>query len=105
MIKEVVDNNLEEAMKDSKNVVLVDFWATWCEPCKMISPILDELSVELEGKVEFLKVNADQNKELVSKYQISGIPTMLIFKQGELVDTLNGFNPKVKLLQVLNKYI
>lgn len=105
MIKEVVDNNLEEAMKDSKNVVLVDFWATWCEPCKMISPILDELSVELEGKVEFLKVNADQNKELVSKYQISGIPTMLIFKQGELVDTLNGFNPKVKLLQILNKYI
>ncbi|WP_160679989.1 thioredoxin [Clostridium sp. C8-1-8] len=105
MIREVVDNNLEEAMKDSKNVVLVDLWATWCEPCKMISPILDELSVELEGKVEFLKVNADQNKELVSKYQISGIPTMLVFKQGELVDTLNGFNPKVKLLQVLNKYI
>ncbi|QAA34601.1 thioredoxin [Clostridium manihotivorum] len=105
MIKEVVNNKLEEVMKDSKNVVLVDFWATWCEPCKMISPILDELSEELEGKVEFVKVNADQNKELVSKYQISGIPTMLIFKRGELVDTLNGFNPKVKLLQVLNKYI
>ncbi|MCW0986667.1 MULTISPECIES: thioredoxin [Staphylococcus] len=88
-----------------KGVTLVDFWATWCPPCQMQSPVLEELSDELEGKVLIGKVDVDEEKALASKYQIQSIPTLLIFKDGELVNTLIGFNPKPNLENVLTKYL
>ncbi|COE59681.1 thioredoxin 1 [Streptococcus pneumoniae] len=88
-----------------KGVTLVDFWATWCPPCQMQSPVLEELSDELEGKVIIGKVDVDEEKALTAKYQIQSIPTLLIFKDGELVNTLIGFNPKPNLENVLTKYL
>ncbi|ODB58246.1 thioredoxin, partial [Staphylococcus sp. AOAB] len=88
-----------------KGVTLVDFWATWCPPCQMQSPVLEELSDELEGKVIIGKVDVDEEKALAAKYQIQSIPTLLIFKDGELVNTLIGFNPKPNLENVLTKYL
>ncbi|OEK96639.1 thioredoxin [Staphylococcus saprophyticus] len=88
-----------------KGVTLVDFWATWCPPCKMQSPVLEELSDELEGKVIIGKVDVDEEKALAAKYQIQSIPTLLIFKDGELVNTLIGFNPKPNLENALTKYL
>lgn len=88
-----------------KGVTLVDFWATWCPPCQMQSPVLEELSDELEGKVLIGKVDVDEEKALASKYQIQSIPTLLIFKDGELFNTLIGFNPKPNLENVLTKYL
>lgn len=88
-----------------KGVTLVDFWATWCPPCQMQSPVLEELSDELEGKVIIGKVDVDEEKTLAAKYQIQSIPTLLIFKDGELVNTLIGFNPKPNLENVLTKYL
>lgn len=88
-----------------KGVTLVDFWANWCPPCQMQSPVLEELSDELEGKVIIGKVDVDEEKALAAKYQIQSIPTLLIFKDGELVNTLIGFNPKPNLENVLTKYL
>lgn len=88
-----------------KGVTLVYFWATWCPPCKMQSPVLEELSDELEGKVIIGKVDVDEEKALAAKYQIQSIPTLLIFKDGELVNTLIGFNPKPNLENALTKYL
>jgi thioredoxin 1 len=78
----------------NEGLVLVDFWAPWCGPCKMISPILDELAIELQGKVEIVKVNVDENGEIAGKFGIMSIPTLLVFKDGEKVDTIIGFQPK-----------
>ncbi|UXR77390.1 MULTISPECIES: thioredoxin [unclassified Staphylococcus] len=88
-----------------KGVTLIDFWATWCPPCQMQSPVLEELSNELDGKVTIGKVDVDQEQNLAEKYQIQSIPTLLIFKDRELVQSLVGFNPKPNLENVLAQYL
>ena len=103
MVAAVTDATFTEETKDG--LVLIDFWATWCPPCQMQSPVLEELSDELEGKVIIGKVDVDEEKALAAKYQIQSIPTLLIFKDGELVNTLIGFNPKPNLENVLTKYL
>ncbi len=95
-------SNFHEEVLDSKGVVLVDFWASWCNPCKMLSPILDEVSEVVEAKIT--KVNVDEVDELSNKYKIRTIPTMIIFKDGEIVDTINGLLPKDVLIGKLNNY-
>ncbi len=95
-------SNFNKEVLDSKGVVLVDFWASWCNPCKMLSPILDEVSKVVEAKIT--KVNVDEVDELSNKYKIRTIPTMIIFKDGKVIDTINGLLPKDVLIKKLNHY-
>jgi len=82
---------------------LVDFWAPWCGPCQMLGPVIEELKQELEGQVNVQKVNVDEEQALAEKYGISSIPAVLIFKDGELKETIIGFRPKQDYLDALNK--
>lgn len=78
-------------------VVMVDFWASWCSPCKMVAPTVAELAKEYEGKAKFVKVNTDENQDLATRYKIRGIPTLMFFKNGEMVDQIIGAVPKTQL--------
>lgn len=96
----IVENN-EFRSEIESGVTVVDFFATWCGPCKMLSPVLEGLAGEMEGKVNFIKVDIDQSLELASEFQISSVPTMVIFKDGQKVDQLVGFLPKEKIQQAV----
>ncbi|MCI4625794.1 MAG: thioredoxin [Candidatus Magnetoovum sp. WYHC-5] len=85
-----------EVLKES-GLVLVDFWAVWCGPCRMVAPIIEELAKEYTGKVKFVKLNTDENPDIASKYKIMGIPTLMFFRNGEKVDQLVGAVPKPQL--------
>ncbi len=93
----VNDAEFENEVLKSDETVLVDFWAEWCGPCKQLSPIVDEIADELKGKVKVVKVNIDEAPEAPTKYGVRGIPTLMIFKGGELVDTKVGGMPKSQL--------
>jgi len=93
-IHNATDSSFENDVLKSTQPVLVDFWAEWCGPCKMVSPILDELSRELGDKVKIVKVNIDANPETPTKYGVRGIPTLMVFKDGKLVETKVGAMPK-----------
>lgn len=97
MTLHIDDNEFDEKVLKSSGMVLVDFWAEWCGPCKQIGPILDEISKEREGKVTVAKVNIDKNPNTPQKYGVRGIPTMILFKNGEAVSTKVGALPKSKL--------
>ena len=97
MTKETTDNSFKSDVLDSKSPVLVDFWAPWCGPCRQLSPLVDELSKELAGKLEVFKCNVDDNPETPSKYSVRGIPALMIFKDGKLVDSKVGSLPKSAL--------
>ena len=90
----VIDSNFKEVVLDSQLPVMVDFWATWCGPCRMISPIVEELAKEYEGKAVIVKCNVDEASEIPVNYGIRNIPTLLFFKGGELKDKLVGANSK-----------
>ena len=85
--------------------VLVDFWATWCGPCRMLAPIVEEIANEYTGKVVVAKVDVDEQGELAQRYRIMNIPTLMLFKQGQLVDKAIGTRPKAALEQMLNKVL
>ena len=93
-ILNVEDNQFEELVVNNEKPVLCDFWAEWCGPCKQISPILEELAVDLKDKVEIAKINIDQNPEIPSKYGIMSIPTLMLFNNGEVVGTQVGLLQK-----------
>lgn len=97
---ELNDSNFAEAIKGDKPI-LVDFWAEWCGPCKMIGPVVEELAGEYEGKAVVAKVNVDENPEVAGKYGIRSIPTLLVFKGGQIVDKQVGAVPKSVLAQKL----
>ena len=100
------DHDFEEKVLKDKNIVLCDFWAEWCGPCKQISPILEELSEELqENKITIAKVNIDDNPETPSKFGIMSIPTLLLFKEGKLVSTQVGLQQKKDLKSWIETYI
>lgn len=98
----VTDANFEEVVLNSDKPVLVDFWAEWCGPCRMVGPIVEELANEYEGKAVITKMNVDENPEVTAKYGIRNIPTILFFKDGEIVDKTVGALPKGKLAEKLD---
>lgn len=89
----------------SKGVVLVDFWATWCGPCKMMAPNVEEIATEYKGKVTFGKVDVDECQELATRFGIMSIPTLIVFKDGEKKEVLVGYRLKMQIAQVLDKYL
>lgn len=103
MVKAITDANFETETKEG--VALVDFWATWCGPCRMQSPIIDELDEEMGDKVTFTKMDVDANPNTPQQFGIMGIPTLLIKKDGEVVEKLVGYTPKEALADILEKYI
>lgn len=102
MAKHFTDASWEQDVLQSDKPVLVDFWAEWCGPCRMIGPLVEELSSEYEGKALVGKLNVDENPGVASKYGIRSIPTLLVFKGGEVVDKIVGAVPKSMLAQKLN---
>ena len=105
MAMQVTDDTFELDVLQAEGPVLVDLWAEWCGPCKQIAPSLDEISEELEGKVSLAKVNIDENPETPSKYGVRGIPTLMLFKGGEVASTKVGALPKSKLKEWVESVI
>lgn len=105
MIEEIKDINFSKVIENTEVPVVVDFWASWCGPCKMLSPIIDELSNELNDKAKFFKLNVDENPVASAQYKVASIPTVMVFKNGKIVDSLVGFRPKDSLKNVIEKHI
>lgn len=102
MAKKVNSSEFKSEVLDHKGVVLVDFFATWCGPCKALTPIVDKLSEEMSGKVKIVKVDIDENSALATEYRVMSVPTMKLFKNGEVVETLVGLRPESELRDKLN---
>lgn len=101
----VSDETFEEAVIKSNLPVLVDFWAVWCAPCKMIVPTLDYLAKSYKGRMNVVKVNVDENMTIPSKYGIMSIPTLLLFKEGDVKETIVGALPQDKIVDILSKHL
>jgi len=96
-VKEITDANFEDEVINSPQPVVIDLWAEWCMPCRMIAPIIEELAQEYDGKVKFGKLNVDENRNIAIRYSIQAIPTLLIFKDGQLVQKFVGLRSKADL--------
>jgi len=96
-VASITGQNFDQEVLQSQGLVMVDFWATWCGPCKIVAPVVEELAKEYAGKVKFVKVNTDENQDLASRYNIRGIPTLMFFKDGNMVDQVVGAVPKAQL--------
>ena len=101
MAKIATNTNFDELLQEEK-LVIVDFWATWCGPCRMLSPLLDEVEAEMDDKVEVVKVNVDDADEIAMRFRIMSIPTLLFFKNGQMVDRSVGAMPKSALVDKIN---
>ena len=102
---EVTDSTFEKEVLKATTPVLVDFWATWCGPCRKLTPVLDEISETYNGKVKVVKVNADENKDIMKDNSVSGLPTLLVFKDGEAVERMVGLMPKSTIINNIEKHL
>jgi thioredoxin 1 len=105
LIKHVSDASFEDDVLKASTPVLVDYWAEWCGPCKMIAPILDEVSATYEGKIKITKMNVDENREIPAKFGIRGIPTLMLFKDGQLAATKVGAMSKAQLTAFIDQQL
>jgi thioredoxin 1 len=105
LIKHISDASFEADVLNSDKPVLVDYWAEWCGPCKMISPILDEVASNYGGKLQIAKMNVDENREIPAKFGIRGIPTLMLFAGGELKGTLVGAKPKAEIVAFVTRQL
>ena len=102
-LKTLTDSNFDTEIKNG--VVLVDFWAEWCGPCRRIAPIVEELAGQYDGKATVAKMNVDENPSVPGRFMIRGIPTLLLFKNGQLADTLVGLAPKEDIARMIEKHL
>lgn len=105
MVKHINDQDFNTEVIEASEVVVVDFWATWCGPCKMIAPVLEEIDSEMGDQVKIVKLDVDENQETAAKYGVMSIPTLIFFKDGEIVDKVIGYRPKEALEEVINNHL
>ena len=101
----VTDNDFQKEVLDYKGLVLVDFWAPWCGPCRMMSPTVEEIGEEKKDTVKVLKMNVDEESATAEKYQIMGIPTLMLFKDGEIIETMVGLQTKESITEAVEKHL
>lgn len=101
----LTNENFEKEVISSKKPILVDFWASWCGPCQMIAPIVEEISNELSERIEVGKINVDEQPEIAIKYDVMSIPTLILFKDGKVVNTISGYHSKEEILDFINSRI
>mgnify|MGYP001016888963 CR=1 FL=1 len=100
---QVTDSDFSKEVLEHKGTVLVDFWAPWCGPCQMLGPIIEQVATEMKDKVKVVKLNVDENPQVSGQYQITGIPTVIIFNDGQLKEQIVGFRQKQDYLDAINK--
>lgn len=104
-VLEVTDKNFEEEVLKSAELVVVDFWAPWCGPCRKLGPVLDEINNEMNNKIKIVKINTDENLKVATEYSISGLPSLLVFKNGAPVERLVGLMSKTSIVSNIEKHI
>jgi len=101
---EITENNFEAEVLQSDLPVLIDFGATWCGPCKMLDPVVEELAEELEGRLKVVHVDIDNNQGITVRYSVMGVPTLMLFKDGEPIERMTGYKPKNKILDIFEPH-
>lgn len=104
-MKEINDSIFNNEVIESDIPVVVDFWAPWCGPCRMVAPVMEELDKQYSTKIKFVKVNVDENPVISNQFRIASIPTIMVFKSGKVVENIVGFRPKSDFEQIVNNYI
>jgi len=105
MSKDLTSKNFKREVLESKSLVMVDFWAEWCGPCKAVAPILDEVEKELGDKLKVVKINIEKEENLANKYSVRSIPTFIFFKKGKVVEQISGAMDKKKMLKIIKKIL
>ncbi|MDY0323449.1 MAG: thioredoxin [Candidatus Carbobacillus sp.] len=104
-ITHTTDADFAKDVEQGEGLIIVDFWAEWCAPCRMIAPVLEQLDQEFAGQIQIVKLNVDEHPEAPARFGIMGIPTLLMFKNGEVVDRIVGFQPKDNFVRLIQKHL